>query len=310
MKTRCHLEPVLFVFAACALEDLHATCIPSPSGLIAWWRAENNASDSAGNHPGTLVGGAGVASGHIGVAFSFNASSDAGVIVPPASPLNPTEAITIEAWVRPSSFPKLSPNVVRKDLNAVGTTQYSLLVGSGAAAGVAHMNIGGAGSITGGSVPTNVWTHVAGTYDRQFIRLYVNGVEVTNTAATSPIPTSTENLGIGRHALFATRNFDGLIDEVSIYNRALSAGEIATIHTAGSAGKCDPRPRLNIAALPGAVRLTWPTNAHGYLLETNSALTLPGDWGVLTSNYSVIATDYAVTNTIGGSTRFYRLHKP
>jgi hypothetical protein len=72
----------------------------------------------------------------------------------------------------------------------------------------------------------------------------------------------------------------------------------------------DCRPALNIAALPGAARLTWPTNATGYLLETNSLLTLPAGWGVLTSNYSVIETNYAVTNAIGGATRFYRLHKP
>lgn len=529
MKTRFHLQPVLFLFATCALEVLHADCVPSPSGLVAWWRAEGDASDSAGNNAGTPVGGVTFASGHVGQAFSFNASSDTGVIVPPASPLNPTEAITIEAWVRPSSFPNGAPAIVRKDQNAVGTTQYSLSVGNGVTTGIAVMNIGGAGTATGGSVPTNVWTHLAGTYDRQFIRLYINGVEVTNTAATSPIPTSTENLSIGRHALFTTRNFDGLIDEVSIYNRALSAGEIAgifaagtqgkcppcapvpdsgvawwpaegnaqdstganhgtvsgatfttgqvgqafnfdandgisvadaanlrpvtnltiegwiktpgisesaltsfvaarsgsggvtgyefgigtpsqggrlrfvlnggsggaglfgtnsvtddqfhhvaatydgaalrvyrdgvceaelpmtqlisyvegdvlwigrrqyapipghftglidelsiynraltaneilAIYTAGSAGKCGTRPMLNIAALPGAVRLTWTTNATGYLLETNSTLALPAGWGVLTSNYSLINTNYAVTNGVGGATRFYRLHKP
>ena len=310
MKTRYPLKLVLFGLATCALEELRADCVPAPSGLISWWRAEGTTNDSAGNHPGTLVGGAGFASGHVGQAFSFNASSDTGVIVPSASALNPTGAITIEAWVRPTSFPNVAPTVVRKDVNAIGTTQYSLLVGSGATAGVAHMNIGGAGTATGGSILTNAWTHLAGTYDRQFIRLYINGVEVTNTAATSPIPISTEYIGIGRHASFTTRNFDGLIDEVSIYNRALSAGEIATIHAAGNAGKCATGPKLNIAPLPGAVRLTWTTNATGYLLETNSALTLPTGWGVLTSNYSVLNTNYAVTNTIGDSTRLYRLHKP
>jgi hypothetical protein len=67
---------------------------------------------------------------------------------------------------------------------------------------------------------------------------------------------------------------------------------------------------LFIAALPGAVRLTWTTNATGYLLETNSALTLAANWGVLTSNYSVLNTNYAVTNAVGDATRFYRLHKP
>jgi hypothetical protein len=105
-------------------------------------------------------------------------------------------------------------------------------------------------------------------------------------------------------------HFAGLVDELTIYNRALSASEIAAIHAAGLSGKCPSRPTLNIAALPGAVRLTWTTNATGYLLETNSALTFPAGWGVLTSNYSVLNTNYAVTNALGGATRFYRLHKP
>jgi len=72
----------------------------------------------------------------------------------------------------------------------------------------------------------------------------------------------------------------------------------------------DCRPTLNIAALPGAVRLTWTTNATGYLLETNNALTIPAGWGVLTSNYSVLDTNFAVTNAIGGAMLFYRLHQP
>ncbi len=71
-----------------------------------------------------------------------------------------------------------------------------------------------------------------------------------------------------------------------------------------------PRPRLNIVALsPGAVRLTWPTNSFGYQLETNHAVTLPNGWGVLTTNYSVIGTNYAVTNAVNNAARFYRLRK-
>jgi hypothetical protein len=69
-------------------------------------------------------------------------------------------------------------------------------------------------------------------------------------------------------------------------------------------------PRLNITALPGAVRLTWTTNATGYLLETNSALALSAGWGVLTSNYSVLNTNFAVTNAFDDAARFYRLRKP
>jgi hypothetical protein len=70
-----------------------------------------------------------------------------------------------------------------------------------------------------------------------------------------------------------------------------------------------PRPRLNIASLPNAVRLTWTTNSAGYVLETNRALTLVNGWGVLTTNYSVIGTNYAVTNQLDDALRFYRLRR-
>ncbi len=71
-----------------------------------------------------------------------------------------------------------------------------------------------------------------------------------------------------------------------------------------------PRPRLNIVSvLPNAVRLTWSTNSFGYQLETNRSLSLPNGWGVLTTNYSVIGTNYAVTNAASDTTRFYRLRR-
>lgn len=69
-------------------------------------------------------------------------------------------------------------------------------------------------------------------------------------------------------------------------------------------------PRLNIAALPGAVRLSWTTNATSYLLETNGSLALLAGWGLLTSNYSIIETNYAVTNVSAGAAQYYRLRKP
>jgi uncharacterized delta-60 repeat protein len=69
-------------------------------------------------------------------------------------------------------------------------------------------------------------------------------------------------------------------------------------------------PALTITTLPAAVQLSWPTNATGYLLETNSALNAPAGWGVLASNYNVLGTSFAVTNTMEGGSRFYRLRKP
>src|SRR5262249_1709034 len=155
--------------------------------------------------------GATFAPGKVVQGFSFNASTNSGVLVSSNASLNPTEAITIDAWVNPSSYPNAGPSVVRKDINNVGTTQYSLSIGDGLTAGVAHCNIGGAVGATGGAVPLNQWSHLACTYDRQNLRLYVNGVEVASAAGTQAIPTSSQDLGIGKEPGFTDRNFDGLV---------------------------------------------------------------------------------------------------
>ena len=71
----------------------------------------------------------------------------------------------------------------------------------------------------------NTWTHLAVSYDGATIRLYVNGVQVGSRALTGPIAPSTGALRIGGNAVWG-EYFKGLIDEVRVYNRALSAGEI------------------------------------------------------------------------------------
>src|SRR5207248_7467717 len=183
---------------------------------------------------GMLTGGTTYGTGYVGQAFNFDASTNSGVIVPSTPSLNPTEAITIDAWVNPSSYPNTGPAVVRKDTNTVGTTQYSLSVGDGVNTGVLHCNIGGSIGATGGSVPLNQWSHVACTYNRQNLRAYVNGLEVASAAGTTAIPTAATNLGIGKEDLFTDRNFDGLIDEAEIFNRALTQTEIQSIIAAGT----------------------------------------------------------------------------
>ena len=71
------------------------------------------------------------------------------------------------------------------------------------------------------ALPANTWTHLAVTYDRATLRLYVNGVQVASAAATGNIATSTNPLQIGGDSLYG-QYFSGRIDEVRVYNRALS----------------------------------------------------------------------------------------
>jgi hypothetical protein len=73
----------------------------------------------------------------------------------------------------------------------------------------------------------NVWTHVALTYDGAMLRLYVNGVQVASGAQAGSLQTPATPLRIGGNVPYG-EYFEGLIDEVRVYNRALSATEIQT----------------------------------------------------------------------------------
>ena len=229
---------ILFSFAAISPAAAQ-TCVQPPSNLVSWWPADGNASDIQDGNHGTLVSGATFAPGLVGQAFRLTGSLNSGVRVPSSANLDPAEAITLDAWVYPFSFPNGAPSILRRQGNSpTVNNQYLIAAGSGSTAGVAHCNIGDFANPVGGTIPLNQWTHVTCTYDRQFARLYVNGVQVTAQPRTQPIPASSRDLWIGNWEFQSSRQFDGLIDEVEIFNRALTAEEVQAIHASGSAGKC------------------------------------------------------------------------
>ncbi len=226
-------------------------CVTPPPGLVSWWPGEGNANDIAGTNNGTLVGGVSFASGEVGQAFSFDGVNGS-VIVPDSSSLRLTNQLTIEAWInmRTASPEPLGWGIVSKIGGSGGNNGYQL--------GVTGNTLWGLFNSPGGSWPqfivtyaspivTGAWYHVAYTYDQSAMKLYFNGVPAaTNVIGPQPINTSSSNLRISGDDNLGSVYFDGLIDEVGVYNRALSDGEIAAIYNAGSAGKCRP-PRVATA---------------------------------------------------------------
>ena len=269
-----------------------ADCTPAPDSSVAWWKAQGDAQDSAGPHH-AVPSGATFAAGQVGQAFSFDGGND-GVSAVDAAALRPTTNLTIEGWIK---TPGVSPSAQASFIVArsgSGTSGYELGVyplPTGELRFTLNGGGGGADLFSTNGVTDNSFHHVAATYDGQKMRIYRDGVCEAEKLITNAISYSPgDSLWIGRREASAIPgHFLGLIDELSIYNRVLSASEISAIYAAGSDGKCNS-PKLNIAALPGAVRLTWSTNATGYLLETNSALTLPASWGLLTSNLTASST--------------------
>ena len=167
---------------------------------------------------------------------------------------NGGNAITIDAWVNPSSSGHGRPIAQKRSSSNVGGYTFETTHSpSGPDNGLAWVIwIGGTTQTL--LTPANVLTigsfqHVAATYDGTTMRIYVDGVEKATMAVSGAIDPTTDPFVIGRNVVASSVAWEGLIDEVDLFGRALSASEIQAIFEAGSTGKCPPVPRqlLNIS---------------------------------------------------------------
>ena len=181
--------------------------------------------DASGNgNTGTLAGATWTGSGKINGALSFNGTSSR-VDVPNAASLQLTTAMTLEAWVNPTTITSKWRDVIYKGRDNYYLEASSTNAGKPVGAGI----IGGVNTKASGTAPlaTNTWTHLATTYDGAALKLYVNGNLVRTTAVTGTLATSASPLQIGGDSIFG-QYFAGTIDEIRIYNTALTQTQIQT----------------------------------------------------------------------------------
>jgi hypothetical protein len=177
------------------------------------------------NNAGAALGTTWNASGRFGAALNFNGGSSR-VTVPDSASLDLTTGMTIEAWVRPTTLAGYQ-SLVMKELPA---DHAYTLYGNSPGVGPSGAVVTTSGiQITGTATPLalNTWTHLAVTYDGAQLRLFRNGTEVAALPMTGTMLTSSNPLTIGSNSIWG-EYFAGAIDEVRVYNRALSAAEIAT----------------------------------------------------------------------------------
>jgi hypothetical protein len=214
-----------------------------PSGIVAWYKAEDNAHDVIGNNHGTAFATR-YGPGNVGRAFQFDGAGF--VRVPDAPSLN-SAAVTVEAWVK-SSGERTTAQGVYRYLVAKGidpdAASYALYTGP--TGGLFFFVYDGTHAAAlspdaGRGIWDGKWHHVAGAFDGTTVRLYVDGKQMgLGTPSALKINYNMpggNDLFIGNYFWPGTWGFTGSIDELSIYNRALSASEILTIYSAGSAGK-------------------------------------------------------------------------
>jgi Concanavalin A-like lectin/glucanases superfamily len=157
--------------------------------------------------------------------LSFN-GTNASVTVADSNSLDLTTGMTLEAWLNPTTSTGWVDAFGKETTDDV---VYALYSSTPANRPTGYIRRGGVFSQAGAISPLtlNNWTHVATTYDGATLRFYVNGTQIGSTAATGPIDASSGVLRIGANSIFG-EYFKGLIDEVRIYNRALTAAQITT----------------------------------------------------------------------------------
>jgi hypothetical protein len=269
----------------------------APAGLVSWWTADETANDRVGINHGTLQNGISYTNGFIGQAFSLDGIANY-VDIPnsPSLTFSPGAPYSLEARVF-----------------RTGNQLPFHVLGKRDPSNPNFYQMGYDGSSP--SVPMNVWTHLVDTFDGSTYRRYYNGSlaqSYTVTISTSPPPAV--DLEIGGSGPY--EKFQGLIDEVRIYNRALSALEIQAISNAGSNGMCPPSP-LRFTGSPtysrsnGFVLSASLRSGQSYHLQASTNLA-NANWITLADFIANTAPVSLFTNNAATNLRqqFYRIISP
>src|SRR2546425_823551 len=285
MRSRSFREVLFAIAALLAFLTCASPVKAQAPGLVAAYGfaegAGTTVADSSGNNNmGTISGATWTTAGRFGSALAFNGTS-AVVTVPNSTSLQLTTGMTLEAWVYPTVAPTgwravIDKNVDRYYLMASSDQGNRPVIGGTWAAG--NQNTVGPSVLA-----VNTWTHLATTFDGATVRLYVNGAQVASQAQTTPLTTSTGTLQIGGDA-YTGENFAGRIDEVRIYNRALTLAEIQADMTTPVGGT--PPPDTQAPTAPGTLTAT---AASGTQINLS--------WGAATDNVGV--TGYRVERCQG-----------
>jgi hypothetical protein len=233
--------------------EIFSSSTQIPTGLISWWQAEDDANDAIGTNHGTAQGSAGFASGHVGQAFQFD-GNDGYIALPdnlfpfPTTGNSSNTPFSFETW-----FATTDSGVILGQQGLTGP--YTDTAGS-----VPAIYVGTDGKLRaelfwGGSespissdkkVNTGNFHHLAVVYGGSTEGIYLDGAVIGIGARTQTAyaDSYTYQFGTGvggnRSAIFnGWSNFNGRIDEPSLYDRVLTAREIRDIFVAGNAGKVD-----------------------------------------------------------------------
>ena len=231
---------------------------PRSLGLVGWWAGDGHATDSMGNHPGTISDSVTFTSGKLGLAFSLN-GIDSYVSLGALGINNENNAFSITSWVNPDLTEikdNLSHRIVAEGANTTGFgngeffTNISIARFNGP--GAIEVQIGATQTwsqeeFTSPLITPGKWTFVAVTYDGSKtpdgIKVYVDGVKQATVSAGSgftgtSIPRDEWSIGADSSGSNHSYFFAGGIDETKIFDCVLTYTDIQEEFHGHSVSKC------------------------------------------------------------------------
>ena len=268
------------------------------NGLVAYYPFNGNANDTSGNLMHGIASGVTEATDRFGIsgrAYGFN-GSDAVVTVAPLSSVNLPE-LTLSAWVKPAVFPSVQGSIINKWAGySYSLEDYGLMLLSDLRVhlGNGRHGVGAIAMVSTNRLSLGKWHHVVGAIDSGGKgRIWVDGVLRGEANILPLLPPATAPVRIGQMRGVngsILDNFNGSIDDVRLYNRALSGSEVRQLY----AYEYGPHVNLLKAVKPSFDGLalgtnyqlqvsadmnTW-TNQGSPFIATNTSIIYPQYWDV------------------------------
>jgi hypothetical protein len=289
----------------------HPTLAGEP-GLVAYWTFDEGqgktAHDLSGNGlDGTLNGSPKWVNGQLGGALDFNGSSDF-VEIPQNPRLSITGAITIAAWTNMRANSSGEMAIVSKGGWAANDLPYELTEERGGVIFWQFYNDAGRDSCSPNSPSAGEWHHIAATYDGKVFKCYIDGVLGEEWAYAGAMPQNTASVTIGCRSRGGTF-FNGMIDDVRLYDRALTAGQIKVALAGGTPvyGKAEsPTPADGALAVTMPL-LQWSAGDKALFHNVYLGTALPLTEANLVGPRQPLAMFYYVAGLQPGVTYYWRV---
>ena len=208
----------------------------STDGLVGWWPFNGDANDESGNGNNGTVNGATLTSDRNSLSdksYYFDGSNDIVVNNNSISFLN--NEISLSTWIYMSNI-SYDDRIISKDKNDHANRDFTLKITSSGLVQFTVFSSGDNGTtlLSNQQLQSNKWVHLAVTKSQSVIKIFINGILDNSMNASTVIAQTSANLFFGKTSESWSEFFSGNIDDIGIWNRALTQKEITNLFTSVS----------------------------------------------------------------------------